>query len=128
MTAVVAGTLHEDTGEMRVADVAVHPGENSTFDRTFGGAMAKYVSKTADAQVGVAGPCLYYGYTITAATATNVIEIRDSSSAGAGTVLDSIAASTAIGTTKSYPYGIYCATGLYIDFTGTGTVVVHYQQ
>jgi hypothetical protein len=127
MTAFVAGVLHEDTGEIRVADVAVHPGEDAGFDRTFGGAMAAYSSKSADAQIG-AGPCLYYGYTVTGATATGVIEIRDAVSAGTGTVIDTIAAATAAGTAKSYPYGIYCAAGLYIDFTGTGTVVVHYHQ
>lgn len=111
-----------------VLDVAVHPGDNTVFDRNFGGPLAKYVSKTADAQIGVAGPCVYYGYTLVTATATNVIEIRDAVAAAGGVVIDTIAASTAIGTTKAYPYGIYCATGLYIDFTGTGTVIVHYLQ
>lgn len=78
---------------------------------------------TADALV-FTGPCIYYGYSVTTATATAAIQVRDAVSAGGGTVIGTINASTAIG---QYPTttGVYCETGLYVDYaaSATGTVV-----
>lgn len=112
----------------KVADVTDHPGEDDTFDRTWGGPLAKSVSLTADGQVGSAGPCIYYGHIVTTALSAAVINVRDATSAGTGTIIDIIAASAAAGV-KNYPTaGIYCATGCYADFAGTGTVTFFYQQ
>ena len=124
----LGGLAVEATGELRVLDTANHPGEDTTFDRTFGGAMAKKVSLTADGQVGVAGPCLYYGYMVTTALSAAVVNVRDAVAAGAGDIVDIIAASAAAGTTHIYPFGVYMPTGCYADFAGTGTVTFFYQQ
>lgn len=83
----------------------------------------RYASVTADTQIR-AGTTYFAGVIVTAATATGVIEIRDSTSAGAGTVLLSIPAGTAAGTMYPLPEPIRCDAGVFADFTGTGTIVV----
>lgn len=112
----------------KVADVTDHPGEDDVFDRTWGGPMAKSVSLTGDGQVGSAGPCIYYGYLVTTALSAAVINVRDATAAGTGTILDIIAASAAAGVQVNLPFGKYCASGCYADFAGTGTVTFFYQQ
>lgn len=82
-----------------------------------------YASVTADTDISSSAPGLLLGVLVTAATATNVIEIRDANAAGAGTVVLSIPASTAIGTFYDLK-GAKLNTGIYADFTGTGTIVV----
>jgi hypothetical protein len=128
MTQFLGGAAYVDTGELKVSDQAVHPGENSTFDRTFGGAMVKKVSLTADGQVGIAGPCLYYGHEVTAALSAAVINVRDATAAGTGDIVDIIAASSAAGVKNYLPFGVYCPSGVYADFAGTGTVTFFYWQ
>lgn len=82
---------------------------------------SEYAIVTADTDVSSSSPALLFGVTVVVVTATNVIEIRDSTSAGAGTVVLSIPAATAVGT--YFPCnGILMDTGLYADFTGTGTL------
>ncbi len=85
---------------------------------------AHSASITADALV-FTGPCIYYGYQVTTATATANIQVRDATSAGAGVVIGTIVSGTAAG---QYPTttGIYCETGLYVDYaaSATGTVVL----
>lgn len=132
-TEVAGGPKIEDvkvtSGALHVANMANEPGHDDTFDRTWGGPMAKAVSLTADGQVGVAGPCIYYGYVVTTGLSANVINVRDATAAGTGTILDIVAASSAAGITVKYPFGVYCATGCYADFVGgTGTVTFFYQQ
>lgn len=107
-----------------VADEAVHPGEDSTLDRTWGGGKCLYNNATADELIKT-GAGVLYGYIVTVATAANVIELRDAVAAGAGTVLISIPASTAVGI-YALPAGVSFSTGLYADFTGTGTINVLY--
>lgn len=80
---------------------------------------------TADTLVKT-GPCVYYGYQVTVATAGGVIQVRDSVAAASGTVIGTIATGTAVGQYPT-PAGIFCETGLYCDFTGTGTVVLLFQ-
>lgn len=79
---------------------------------------------TADTLV-FTGPCVYYGFQVTTATATAAIQIRDGVAAGGGVVIGTINAGTAVG---QYPTttGVYCETGLYVDYaaSATGTVVV----
>lgn len=123
MTVTVAGTLHEDTGEMRVADVAVHPGEDSTFDRTYGGRMPSSKSAlTASGAVGAAGARKYHGYIVTAAPSA-AITLYDNT-AGSGTVIDVIPASAAAGTLREC--AVPCLSGIYASFGGTGTVLFLY--
>ena len=86
------------------------------------------VSLTADGQVGVAGPCVYYGYIVTAALSAAVINVRDATAAGAGDIVDIIAASASAGTKNMLPNGVRCPSGVYADFAGTGTVTFFYTQ
>lgn len=90
-------------------------------------ALCRAVSLTADGQVGPVGPCIYYGYIVTVALSANAINVRDAIAAGAGTIIDTIAASAAIGAEKRLPHGIYCELGVYADFGGTGTVTFFYR-
>lgn len=84
--------------------------------------MRTPVSRNATGAVGVPGGG-YGGYTVTAATATAAILIRDGA---AGTIIDSIPASTAAGTTKALDCALKCTQGVYFDLNGgTGTVVIH---
>lgn len=82
---------------------------------------------TADALV-KSGRVVYRGYTITVVTAGGTIDIRDATSAGSGTIIDTIPAATAAGTRVERLVGIVCETGLYVDYNGaTGTVVVAFE-
>jgi len=63
------------------------------------------------------------GVLVTVVTAAGVIEIRDSTAAGAGTVVLSIPAGTTVGTYWDFQ-GALLNTGLYADFTGTGTLIL----
>jgi hypothetical protein len=113
---------------IHVFNIARLSGEDTTLDRTWGGPLAKKVSLTADGQVGIAGPCVYYGYLVTTALSAAAVNVRDAASAGTGDIVDIIAASAAIGVQNRLPAGIYCPAGVYADFGGTGTVTFFYQQ
>lgn len=130
---VIAGTaVSEDLlsvgGALNVNVQPTTPGMDVTFDRTWGGGMAKTISLSADGQVGVAGPCIYYGYLVTTALSAAVCNVRDATAAGTGTIVDIIAASAAAGVQNRLATGIYCANGCFADFAGTGTVTFFYQQ
>lgn len=82
---------------------------------------------TADALVKT-GRGVYRGYRITVVTAAGTIDIRDATSAGAGTIIETIPATTAAGTRVENTVGVICETGIYVDYNGaTGTVVVLYE-
>jgi len=101
-------------------------GEDSTLDRQYVAVKATASDNlTADTLI-KSGPGLVVGYVVHAATATNVIQIRDSTTAGGGTVRVTIPASTAVGVYHFGGVGILCNAGIYLDFTGTGTVSVLY--
>lgn len=86
--------------------------------------MRTPVSVAATGAVGVPG-CGYGGYTVTTATATAAILVRNGA---AGTIIDSIPASTAAGSTKALTVALKCPNGVYFDLNGgTGTVVLHIQ-
>jgi hypothetical protein len=90
------------------------------------GPVAKYEEATADELVKT-GPGVFYAITVTAALSAATVVVRDAVAAGAGTVLAVIPASTAAGGMLSFGgVGVRFNTGLYIDFGGTGTVVVAY--
>lgn len=81
-------------------------------------------SLTADAQVGQEN-AVYFGYTVTVATATAAINIRRTSDSGQ--IIDVIPSGTAAGATKHLTNGIH-TDALFVDFNGaSGTVVIHYQ-
>lgn len=120
----IGGFAVADTGELKVADHAVHPGEDSTFDRTWGGRMPKSKSAlTASGAVGASGARKYHGYVVTTVLSAAAITIYDGASAS-GTVIDVIPASTAAGTYREC--AIPCSTGIYANFGGTGTVLFLY--
>lgn len=85
----------------------------------------KYAVVTADTLL-QSGFSKYYGYIVSAATATGVIQIRDGLTAS-GTVIDAIPASTAQGVKSHLANPIQCSQGLFIDFTGTGTLTIMYE-
>jgi len=117
-----AEPIKSTSGAAHVNVVSQLSGESLVFDRMFGGPMCYAYSLTADGQIGVAGPTLFYGYMVTTALSAAVINVRDATAAGTGTIIDIVAASAAAGTTHFFPAGIYCANGAYADFAGTGTV------
>ena len=75
------------------------------------------------------GQATYRGFTITVVTAVGTIDIRDGTSAGAGTVIDTIPVGTAAGTRVEKTVGVICETGIFVDYNGgaTGTLVVLYE-
>lgn len=113
-------------------DVAIRDyllGEDAGFDRIWGGGLAKKAVLAADGQVGIAGPCVYYGHIVTSPLGAGVLNVRDATTAGTGDIVDIIAASAAAGVKNNLPVGIYCPTGVYADFTAAGgSVTFFYQQ
>lgn len=106
--------------------IAALKGENATDDRLYGG--NKPASKTALTTTGAikAGAGSYYGYKVTTALGAGAITLYDNASAASGTVIDSIAASTAAGTTVILASPIPCSAGMYANFASTGTVLFLY--
>lgn len=114
------------SGGYPVVNYAVSAGEDLTLDRMMTVAKATASANvTADTLIKT-GPGVILGYVVHAATATNQIEIRDAVAAGGGTVRVTIPASTAVGVYHFGGVGISCTAGIYLDFTGTGTVSVLY--
>lgn len=69
-------------------------------------------------------PCYYHGYIVTTSPA-NICYIRDGQS---GTIIDSIPASTAVGTQKVLPAAVRINDQLFFDVVSTesGTLIVLY--
>lgn len=119
-----------------MADTAVSRGDGSTglaalLDAGTAGYVdippaVKYEQATADELIKT-GAGVFYGVIVTAALSAAVVEIRDATSAGSGTVLVTIPASSAIGTKIDFGgMGVRFSTGLFADFAGTGTITVLY--
>lgn len=107
-----------------VLDVAAHPGENATDDRTYGGRMpASKSALTASGAVGSAGGRRYHGYIVTTVLGAGAVTLYDNTSA-AGTVIDVIPASTAAGAFREC--AVPCTNGIYANFASTGTVLFLY--
>lgn len=86
----------------------------------------EYNSSSADALIKT-GPGTFYGCEVTTVLSAATVVIRDSTTAGGGTVLATLPASSAVGYQKMFGgRGIKFTTGLYIDFGGTGTVTTLY--
>jgi len=118
-----------DNGDMYVEPTQLagerNPGTSGQY--AVGVDECDYASVTSDTDISSSQPGLLFGVLVTVATATDVIEIRDSNSAGAGTVVLSIPATTAAGTFYDLK-GAKLNTGIYADFTGTGTIVVLWRE
>jgi hypothetical protein len=76
-------------------------GEDQTLDRQFGGARASYNEATGDELIKT-GAGVFYGITVTVALSAATVVIRDATSAGTGTVLCVIPASSAAGYTLHF--------------------------
>ena len=86
----------------------------------------KYEQATADELIKT-GAGVFYGVIVTTALSAAVVEIRDATSAGGGTVIATLPASSAIGTKIDFGgMGVRFNTGLYAAFAGTGTITVLY--
>lgn len=115
------------SSSLNVADLAEHPGEDVSFDRTFGGSMALGSTiKTADALINN-GAAILYGYVVHVATATAAVTIEDGITAGTGTTKITIPTTKAVGE-YIFPVGILCATGIYLNYaaSATGSISVLY--
>lgn len=117
-----------DNGAVPTMETGRIYGEDSTLDRMMTVAKAKASSPATGDTLIRSGAGVIMGYVVHAVTATNVIEIRDSTAAAGGTVKVTIPAGAAIGVYHFGGVGIECTTGIYLDFTGTGTVSVLYHH
>lgn len=109
----------------KVADYAVHVGEDDEFDVVLMCVEGETcLPRTADG-LQVTGPCRILGYVVHVATAGGTIEVEDGITAGTGTDRFIIPASTAVGVYDFGGLGIKCTTGAYLNFVGgTGTVAL----
>jgi hypothetical protein len=83
---------------------------------------------TADTLVKT-GTGKYKGYVVNVATAAGTIDIRDATSAGTGTIIETIPAGKAVGRYETNRPWIF-ETGIYVDYNAgpaTGTLVVLYE-
>ncbi len=105
-----------------VLDVAVHPGEDSALDRTWGGPKfsGNYIS-TATTTTVKSGAGVLHAITVTE-TAAGTITVYDNT-AGSGTIKAALKASIAEGT---YVFDITFATGLTIVTAGASKITVSY--
>lgn len=70
------------------------------------------------------GPCIYYGSIVTTVLSAHALPIQDGS-----TVIDSFAASSAVGSVHLLTHGVRCATSLVVDpnDAATGRITVFYR-
>ncbi len=70
------------------------------------------------------GPCIYYGAVVTTALSAHDLPIQDGS-----TVIDSFAASSAVGVYHPFNHGVRCGTSLVVDpnDAATGRITVLYR-
>src|SRR5690349_13324096 len=94
MTSYIGGLAVAETGELLVADQAVHPGEDAIFDRTYGGRMpASKSALTASDAIGTTAATTAPGANMTSAmTATTIT--HSNHTAAATTLIHVIPTST----------------------------------
>lgn len=82
------------------------------------------VDVAADSTTVYTGPCIYYGSVVTTALSAQVLPIQDGS-----TVIDSYAASAAVGTAHLFNHGVRCLTSLVVDpnDSASGRITVFYR-
>jgi hypothetical protein len=73
----------------------------------------------------VAGPCIYYGYSVTTALSAHTVIIKDTS-----TAVDAIAASAAVGSSHFIPNGVRITGTLVVDpdDSSTGNIAVFFRR
>lgn len=112
-------------GAMHVKNVAVEPGHDSTFDRTWGGARAVPVRVTTSTQV-VSGAAMLYGFLCTAGSSPTLNLYNGTSTAGV--LVYGGGASETLGSPKSIINGggVYCSSGIYALTGGTTVAYTAY--
>jgi hypothetical protein len=82
------------------------------------------VNVASDSTTVYAGPCIYYGATVTTALSAQVLPIHDDT-----VPIDAFAASAAAGTSHNFASGIKCYTSLVVDpdNAATGNITVYYR-
>jgi hypothetical protein len=110
------------SGAINVCNVAVEPGQDSTLDRTWGGAKCSgtYIS-SATTTVVKSGAGMLHSIVVTE-TAAGAITVYDNTAAS-GTIKAVLKASVAEGT---YTFDITFATGLTIVTAGASKITVSY--
>jgi len=106
-----------------IRSVVYEEGQNPDFDTVDSCVPCSVTLSATGDDLLVTGPCRIVGYVVHVATASDVITLEDGLT-NAGTVRVTIPASTAVGVYHFGGVGIPCDTGLFIDFTGTGTIAV----
>lgn len=83
------------------------------------------VDVAANSTTVYSGPCIYYGAVVTTVLSAHALPIYD----GASNIIDSFAASAAVGTYHPFNHGVKCATSLVVDpnDAATGTITVLYR-
>lgn len=115
--------------KVNVNEFPLLAGENQTDDRIYGGNKPASKSSLTGTAAVKASAGLYYGYKVTTTLGAGAITVYDNASAASGTVIDVIAASTAVGDvdgTIILPSPIPCSNGIYASFASTGTVLFLY--
>lgn len=122
MTSYIGGMAVVETGELKVADQAIHPGEDATLDRTWGGSKCNgtYIS-SATTTVVKSGAGMLHSIVVTE-TAAGAITVYDNTAAS-GTVKAVLKASIAEG---AYVFDIAFATGLTIVTAAASKLTVSY--
>ncbi len=122
MTVQLGGALYEDGGELRVVNVAIEPGQDSTLDRllTAGKYNGNYIA-TATTTLVKTGAGVLHSITVTE-TAAGAITVYDNTAAS-GTIKAAFKASIVEGT---YIFDIAFATGLTVVTAGASKLTVSY--
>lgn len=113
-----------EAGAMHVKNVAVEPGHDSSFDRTWGGSRAIPIRVTTSTQI-VSGAAMVYGFTCTAGTSA---AISMYSGTGVNGTLVYGGGTETVGSPKSIINGggVYCSAGLYGTVGGTSPAFTVY--
>ena len=114
-------------GAMHVKNVAVEPGHDKTFDRTWGGARAVPVRVTTSTQV-ISGAAMLYGFCCTAGSSPTLSLYNGTGTSG--TLVYGGAASETLGSPKALINGggVYLSVGLYALTGGTSVAFTLYTQ
>jgi hypothetical protein len=115
--------------QVNINELPLLAGENQTDDRLYGGSAPASKSALTGTAAVKASAGKYYGYKVTTTLGAGAVTVYDNASAASGTVIDVIAASTAVGDTDGtiiLPAPIPCSNGIYASFASTGTVLFLY--
>ena len=125
-TAVPGGVHAEGTtaGSQKFHLTTRLPGQDSDYDRTFGGNRADLAPVLSASGVVLSGPGLYYGYIVTTTLTTGGVTLYDTpSTSTSAEVVDTIATTAAQGTVRNLATPMPCSAGMYASFASTaGTV------